>query len=94
MAVRHFNYDEAKQTMAHIQDEANKVKNYLNKCDAIINENVGVENRWSGQRANDFKQKWSKASADFDSFVQLINSYANKVDESYRVHQQYDQTAN
>lgn len=94
MAVRHFNYDEAKQTMTHIQDEANKVKNYLNKCDAIIHENVGVENRWSGQRANDFKQKWDKAAADFDSFVELINNYANKVDESYKVHQQYDQKAN
>lgn len=94
MAVRHFDYEQAKSTMARVQEEANKVKNYLNKCDAIIKENVGVENRWSGQRANDFKQKWDKSAADFDSFVQLINQYANKIDDSYKAHQQFDQTAN
>lgn len=94
MAVRHFDYAEAKATMAKIQDEANKVKTYLTKCDSIINENVGVENRWSGQRATDFKQKWEKAAADFENFVQLINTYANRIDESYRVHQQFDQTQN
>ena len=92
MAVRHFDYAEAKATMAKIQDEANKVKAYLAKCDSIIDENVGVENRWSGQRATDFKQKWEKAAADFDMFVKLINNYASKIDESYRVHQQFDQT--
>lgn len=94
MAVRHFDYAEAKATMAKVQDEANKVKTYLTKCDSIINENVGVENRWSGQRATDFKQKWDKAAADFENFVQLINTYANRIDESYRVHQQFDQTQN
>lgn len=94
MAVRHFDYAEAKATMAKVQDEANKVKTYLAKCDSIINENVGVENRWSGQRATDFKQKWEKAAADFENFVQLINTYANRIDESYRVHQQFDQTQN
>mgnify|MGYP004629763901 FL=1 len=94
MAVRHFDYAEAKATMAKVQDEANKVKTYLSKCDSIINENVGVENRWSGQRATDFKQKWEKAAANFENFVQLINNYANKIDESYRVHQQFDQTQN
>lgn len=94
MAVRHFDYAEAKATMAKIQDEANKVKSYLSKCDSIIDENVGVENRWSGQRATDFKQKWEKAAADFDNFVKLINNYASRIDESYRVHQQFDQTQN
>lgn len=94
MAVRHFDYAEAKSTMAKVQEEANKVKNYLNKCDSIVDENVGVTNRWSGQRADDFKQKWEKAAAEFEGFVQLINQYANKIDESYRVHQQFDQTAN
>lgn len=94
MAVRHFDYAEAKATMSRVQEEANKVKSYLTKCDSIINENVGVQNRWSGQRATDFKQKWEKAAADFENFVQLINSYANKIDESYRVHQQFDQTQN
>lgn len=92
MAIRHFDYAEAKATMASIQEEANKVRTYLTKCDSIINENVGVQNRWSGQRATDFKQKWEKASADFENFVKLINNYANKIDESYRVHQQFDQT--
>lgn len=94
MAVRHFDYNEAKATMAKVQEEANKVKSYLNKCDDIIKQNVGVENRWSGQRANDFKQKLEKSAAEFNSFVQLINTYANKIDESYRVHQQFDETAN
>ena len=94
MAVRHFDYAEAKATMAKVQDEANKVKTYLTKCDSIIKENVGVENRWSGQRATDFKQKWDKAAADFENFIQLINTYANRIDESYRVHQQFDQTQN
>ncbi len=94
MAVRHFDYEAAKSTMTRVQEEANKVKTYLTKCDSIIEENVGVENRWSGQRATDFKQKWEKAAAEFESFVQLINQYANKIDESYRVHQQFDQTQN
>lgn len=92
MAVREFNYEQAKSTMTKIQDEANKVKTYLNKCDSIINENVGVQNRWSGQRASDFKQKWEKAASNFDEFTKLINSYANKIDESYAVHQKFDQT--
>lgn len=94
MAVRHFEYAEAKATMTRIQEEANKIKNYLNKCDSIIKENVGVTNRWSGQRANDFKQKWEKSAADFESFIRLINEYANKIDDSYRVHQQFDETVN
>lgn len=94
MAVRHFNYEEAKSTMISIQDEVNKIKSYLAKCDSIINENVGVQNKWSGQRANDLRQKWEKASADFDGFVKLINTYANRIDESYRIHQQFDQTQN
>ncbi len=94
MAIRQFNYEEAKQTMSRVQEEASKVKNYLEKCDAIIKENVGVENRWSGQRASDFKQKWEKSAAEFNDFVTLINQYANKIDESYRVHKQFDQTQN
>lgn len=94
MAVRSFSYDEAKSTMAKIQEEAGKVDKYLQNCDDIIKQNVGVEDRWSGQRANDFKQKWEKSAAEFKSFVQLINTYANKIDESYRVHQQFDETAN
>ena len=94
MAVRSFNYEEAKNTMAKVQEEANKVKNYLNKCDSIIDENVGVENRWSGQRASEYKEKWKKAAADFDSFVKLINEYATKIDESYKVHKQFDKTVN
>lgn len=92
MAVREFNYEQAKSTMNKVQEEANKVKTYLAKCDSIVNENVGVQNRWSGQRASDFKQKWEKAAADFNEFVKLINDYAGKIDESYRVHQQFDQT--
>lgn len=94
MAIRQFNYEEAKQTMSRVQEEASKVKNYLEKCDAIIKENVGVENRWSGQRASDFKQKWEKSAAEFNDFVTLINQYANKIDESYRAHKQFDQTQN
>lgn len=94
MAVRSFNYEEAKNTMSKIQEEASKVKSYLNKCDAIINENVGVENRWSGQRASEFKQKWQKAAQDFNSFVELINAYATKIDESYKIHKQFDETTN
>lgn len=55
MAVRSYNYDEAKSTMAKIQEEAGKVDKYLQNCDDIIKQNVGVEDRWSGQRANDFR---------------------------------------
>lgn len=94
MSVRSFNYEEAKSTMKKVQDEAQKVKTYLNKCDSIINDNVGVKNRWSGERATNFKQKWEKASADFDSFVQLINKYATKIDESYKAHKQFDEATN
>ena len=94
MAVRSFNYEEAKNTMKKVQDEAQKVKTYLNKCDSIINDNVGVKNRWSGERATNFKQKWEKASAEFNSFVQLINKYATKIDDSYRVHKQFDEASN
>ena len=90
MAVRHFDYQEAKTTMTKVQEEANKVKSYLNKCDDIIKQNVGVEDRWSGQRANDFKQKWDKSAAEFKSFVQLINSYAGRIEESTRAHEKFD----
>lgn len=94
MAVRHFDYQEAKTTMTKVQEEAKKVDTYLKKCDTIIKENVGVENRWSGQRANDFKQRWENAAAEFNSFVELINTYANRIDQSYKVHQQFDETIN
>ena len=94
MGVRHFDYAAAKNTMAKIQSEASKVKSILANCNSIVEENVGVENRWSGQRATDFKQKWGKAAENFDTFVELINTYVNKIDESYRVHQQYDETQN
>lgn len=94
MAVRSFNYEEAKSTMNKIQEEADKVKKYLNKCDSIIDENVGVENRWSGQRASEYKSKWKKAAEDFNDFVQLINNYASKIDESYKKHKEFDETKN
>ena len=90
MAVRHFDYNEAKATMAKIQEEAGKVDKYLQNCDDIIKQNVGVEDRWSGQRANDFKQKWEKSAAEFKSFVQLINSYAGRIEESTRAHESFD----
>ena len=73
MGVRHFDYAAAKNTMAKIQSEASKVKSILANCNSIVEENVGVENRWSGQRATDFKQKWGKAAENFDTFVELIN---------------------
>lgn len=94
MAVRSFNYEEAKSTMQQIQDEANKVKNYLSKCDSIIDENVGVENRWSGQRASEFKSKWKQEAAEFENFVNLINEYATKIDDSYRAHKTFDEATN
>lgn len=94
MSVREFKYKEAKDTMIKVKEEAEKVEKYLSKCDSIIEENVGVENRWSGQRASEFKAKWKKASADFSNFVNLINKYANKIDESYRVHKHFDETKN
>lgn len=94
MSVREFKYKEAKDTMIKVKEEAGKVEKYLSKCDSIIEENVGVENRWSGQRASEFKSKWKKASADFNNFVNLINEYANKIDESYKVHKQFDETTN
>ena len=49
MAVRHFEYAEAKNTMSKIQSEASNVEKYLARCEEIVNENVGVENRWSVQ---------------------------------------------
>lgn len=91
MAVRNFDYAEAKDTMTKIQGQAEAIKKYLNTCQTIIDENVGVKGRWSGERATAFKQRWERTSADFQNFVQMINQYANKVDESYRVHQQFDQ---
>ena len=94
MTVRHFDYAAAKNTMAKIQSEASKVKSILANCNSIVEENVGVENRWSGQRASEYKEKWKKAAADFDSFVKLINEYATKIDESYKVHKQFDETVN
>ena len=94
MAVRSFNYEEAKSTMQKIQEEANKVKTYLSKCDSIIDENVGVKNRWSGQRASEFKEKWKQEAAEFENFVNLINEYANRVDDSYRAHKTFDEAAN
>ena len=90
MAVRSYNYDEAKSTMAKIQEEAGKVEKYLQNCDDIIKQNVGVENGWSGRRANDFKQKWEKSAAEFNSFVQLINAYAGRIEESTRAHESFD----
>ena len=90
MAVRSYNYDEAKSTMAKILEEAEKVAKYLQNCDDIIKQNVGVEDRWSGQRANDFKQKWDNSAAEFKSFVQLINSYAGRIEESTNAHKKFD----
>lgn len=94
MAVRSFDYEQAKSTMQKIQEEANKVKNYLTKCDLIIDENVGVKNRWSGQRASEFKTKWKQEAAEFENFVNLINTYANRIDDSYQAHKVFDETTN
>ena len=92
--ARVFEYAEAKSTMQSIQEKANSIKNYLDTCQSIIDENVGVTNRWSGERANNFKAKWNKTSAEFDTFVQMINEYANKIDESYRQHKAFDEAGN
>lgn len=90
MAVRHFEYNEAKNTMSKVQSEAKSVEKYLARCEEIVNENVGVENRWSGARANAFKEKWEKTSSEFKDFVALINQYATKIDESYQAHKSYE----
>ena len=90
MAVRSYNYDEAKSTMAKILEEAEKVAKYLQNCDDINKQNVGVEDRWSSQRANDFKQKWDNSAAEFNSFVQLIKTYAGRIEESTNAHKKFD----
>lgn len=90
MAVRSYNYEEAKSTMTKILEEAEKVAKYLKNCDNIIKQNVGVEDRWSGKRANDFKQKWDNSAAEFNSFVELIKTYAGRIEESTRVHKKFD----
>ena len=76
--------------MAKILEEAEKVAKYLQNCDDIIKQNVGVEDRWSGQRANDFKQKWDNSAAEFNSFVQLIKTYAGRIEESTNAHKKFD----
>ena len=91
MAVRNFDYEKTKSTMATIQEKANNVKDYLAACQSIIDENVGVENRWSGERASKFKERWEKTSADFNNFVEIINQYANKIDDSYKAHKAFDE---
>lgn len=92
MAVRSFDYEQAKSTMNSIQTKASEVQKILNTCQNIVDDNVGVENRWSGERATDFKAKWERAAADFNSFVQMINNYASRIDESYKTHKEFDET--
>ena len=91
MAVRHFEYEQARSTMNEIKSEAQKVDTYLKRCQQIINENVGVSNRWTGQRADDFKKRFEAKAAEFKEFVSLINQYANRVEDSYREHKAFDQ---
>ena len=92
MALRTFEYAEAKATMGDIQRKADEVKKHLAKCQSIIDENVGVKNRWSGERATKFKERWNRTSENFNSFVETINQYASKIDESYKKHQQYEES--
>ena len=94
MAVRNFEYAEAKATMVDIQRKADEVKKYLAKCQSIIDENVGVKNRWSGERATKFKERWNRTSENFNIFVDMINQYANKIDESYKQHRAYEESGN
>lgn len=89
--LRQFDYVNAKKTMGDIQDKSDEIKKILEKCDTIIKDNVGVEDRWSGQRADDFKRRWDKAASEFGKFIDLINTYPAKIDESHKAHQQYEQ---
>lgn len=91
---RDFDYVKTKATMQIILDKAEELKQCLEKCDSIFQENVGVAGRWSGPRATDFKQKWERAASEFDEFVKMIVKYSLKAQESYKVHQGFDQTQN
>ena len=90
MAVREFNYQEALNTMNNIKTNAQTIKSVLSNCNDIINENVGVSGKWSGDRANVFKAKWQKTSAEFDSFYRIIMKDAEKVQASYDAHKRFE----
>lgn len=91
MAVRHFDYEQTKNTMQKIQNLKSKVQKNIDNVQSIVNENVCVENRWTGTRAREFKSNWEKTSSSFKEFVDIIDQYAQKVEQSYKAHQSFEQ---
>lgn len=90
MAVREFNYEGCKDIIAKVQEQANNIRNILNECNITINENVGISGKWSGARADNFKNDWQKTSDNFNKFVELINEYSNVLEQAYEQYQSVD----
>lgn len=89
--AREFKYAEAKKTATDILEEANKVQSYLNNCQNIINSNVGVSNKWTGERAERFKRDFETKAAEFKNFVEVIKGYQTRIDESYQTYKTFEE---
>lgn len=74
-----------------IADELLVIESALRNCEKIVDENVGVENRWSGQRANDFKAKFTKVASDFKEYVNQINGYVLYINKVYEKFSAYEE---
>lgn len=91
MAVREFDYAGAKNVMSQVTSQAETIQAILNRCDQIVNETVGQPRKWTGTRANGFKNDWNKVTENFSKFGELIKEYSNTIEFAYKQHQSFDQ---
>lgn len=91
MAVREFDYAGAKNVMTQVESQSEQIQEILNRCDGIINETVGQPRKWTGQRATNFKNDWTRVTENFSKFGELIREYSTTMENAYKQHQTFDQ---
>ncbi len=87
-----FNYDDAKQTVARINELTDQLNNILTNMNAIVDENVNNRSVWSGEAATSYKQKWDQFYNDNkENFINTFKIQSNNVSDAIDKYHAWEQ---
>lgn len=84
-------YDQIVPVIQRVRDHAKEIKKILDACDEAIEQNVGDNKPWAGERATTFKNTFKKQAATFDSFVEMVNREAGNIETASTAYKKFDQ---
>ena len=83
-------YEQSREKANSITNSAKTLSDLLDRVDAVISKNVGSEDFWHGEDAEQYLANYRSLSAKFPDFVQKINDYATFINATVDA---YEQTA-